>query len=89
MAQTRDEIDQTLAERLCWQAARRDDSRVARRLYRKPSSTGLTSWTKGPCWMTSSTSCTSSVWSTGCTTSAVQRSSVKWCRWFSMSCSIA
>jgi hypothetical protein len=24
-----------LAERLCWQAARRDDSRVARRLYRK------------------------------------------------------
>jgi hypothetical protein len=35
MAQTRDEIDQNLAERLCWQAARRDDSRVARRLYRK------------------------------------------------------
>jgi hypothetical protein len=35
MAQTREEIDQTLAERLCWQAARRDDSRVARRLYRK------------------------------------------------------
>jgi hypothetical protein len=30
MAQTREEIDQTLAERLCWQAARRDDSRVAR-----------------------------------------------------------
>ena len=36
MAQTRDEIDPNLAERLCWQAARRDDSRVARRLYRKP-----------------------------------------------------
>jgi Transposase DDE domain len=35
MAQTRGEIDQNLAERLCWQAARRDDSRVARRLYRK------------------------------------------------------
>jgi hypothetical protein len=35
MAQTRDEIDQNLAERLCWQAARRDDARVARRLYRK------------------------------------------------------
>src|ERR687887_671352 len=35
MAQTREEIDQNLAERLCWQAARRDDSRVARRLYRK------------------------------------------------------
>jgi hypothetical protein len=35
MAQTRGEIEQNLAERLCWQAARRDDSRVARRLYRK------------------------------------------------------
>jgi Transposase DDE domain len=35
MGQTRDEIDQNLAERLCWQAARRDDTRVARRLYRK------------------------------------------------------
>jgi hypothetical protein len=35
MGQTRDEIAQNLAERLCWQAARRDDSRVARRLYRK------------------------------------------------------
>jgi hypothetical protein len=35
MAQTQGEIDQHLAERLCWQAARRDDSRVARRLYRK------------------------------------------------------
>jgi hypothetical protein len=35
MAQTRGEVDQHLAERLCWQAARRDDSRVARRLYRK------------------------------------------------------
>ena len=30
----RDESDQHLAERLGWQAARRDDSRVARRLYR-------------------------------------------------------
>jgi Transposase DDE domain len=35
MAQTRAEIEQNLAERLCWQAARRDDARVARRLYRK------------------------------------------------------
>jgi hypothetical protein len=35
MAQTREVIEQNLAERLCWQAARRDDSRVARRLYRK------------------------------------------------------
>jgi hypothetical protein len=35
MGQTRDEIAQNLAERLCWQVARGDDSRVARRLYRK------------------------------------------------------
>ena len=35
MGQTRGEIDQNLAERLWWQAARRDDSRVAGRLYRK------------------------------------------------------
>jgi Transposase DDE domain len=35
MGQTREAITQNLAERLCWQAARRDDSRVARRLYRK------------------------------------------------------
>lgn len=35
MGQTRDEITENLAERLCWEAARRDDSRVARRLYRK------------------------------------------------------
>lgn len=35
MGQPPDEITQNLAERLCWQVARRDDSRVARRLYRK------------------------------------------------------
>jgi Transposase DDE domain len=35
MEQTREEIAQNLAERLCWQAARREDSRIARRLYRK------------------------------------------------------
>jgi hypothetical protein len=35
MGQTNDEITQNLAERLCWQVARRDDTRVARRLYRK------------------------------------------------------
>jgi hypothetical protein len=36
MGQTHDAMTQNLAERLCWEAARRDDSRVARRLYRKP-----------------------------------------------------
>jgi hypothetical protein len=35
MPQTRDEVTQNLAERLCWEVARRDDSRVARRLYHK------------------------------------------------------
>ena len=35
MGQTPDELTQNLAERLCWEVARRDDSRVARRLYRK------------------------------------------------------
>ncbi len=35
MEQTREAIAQNLAERLCWQAARREDSRIARRLYRK------------------------------------------------------
>lgn len=34
MPQTRDEITENLAERWCWQVARRDDARVARRLYR-------------------------------------------------------
>jgi hypothetical protein len=35
MGQTREALVQNLAERLCWQAALRDDSRAARRLYRK------------------------------------------------------
>src|SRR5881296_2754992 len=35
MRQIKDELTQNLAERLCWEVARRDDSRVARRLYRK------------------------------------------------------
>jgi hypothetical protein len=35
MGQTREAITQNLAERVCWQAARRDDARVARRLYRQ------------------------------------------------------
>jgi len=35
MSQTQDEITRNSAERLCWEVARRDDARVARRLYRK------------------------------------------------------
>jgi hypothetical protein len=41
MGQTPDEITQNLAERLCWEVARRDDSRVARRLYRKQEIDGV------------------------------------------------
>jgi hypothetical protein len=41
MGQTHDEITENLAERLCWKVARRDDSRVARRLYRKQEVDGV------------------------------------------------
>jgi hypothetical protein len=41
MRQTHDEITQNLAERLCWEVARRDDSRIARRLYRKQEVDGV------------------------------------------------
>lgn len=41
MRQTPDEITQNLAERLCWEVARRDDARVARRLYRKQEVDGV------------------------------------------------
>jgi hypothetical protein len=41
MRQTQDEITQNLTERLCWEVARRDDSRVARRLYRKQEVDGV------------------------------------------------
>jgi hypothetical protein len=34
MRQTDDEVTQQVAERWCWEVARRDDARVARRLYR-------------------------------------------------------
>ena len=35
MGQTDAELTENLAERLCWEVARRDDVRIARRLYRK------------------------------------------------------
>jgi hypothetical protein len=41
MRQIQDEITQNVAERLCWEVARRDDSRVARRLYRKQEIDGV------------------------------------------------
>jgi len=36
MPQTRDKITEHLTERRCWEVARRDETRIARRLYRKP-----------------------------------------------------
>jgi hypothetical protein len=47
MGQTHDEITQNLAERLCWQVARRDDTRVARRLSRKPLVDGVSRLDEG------------------------------------------
>jgi hypothetical protein len=47
MRQTHDEITQNLAERLCWQVARRDAARLARRLYRKPLVAGVYRWDEG------------------------------------------
>jgi hypothetical protein len=47
MGQRRHEITQTLAERLCWKVARRDDSRVARQLYRTPLTNGVYRLDKG------------------------------------------
>jgi hypothetical protein len=41
MRHTEDELTQNLAERLCWEVARRDDTRVARRLYRKQEVDGV------------------------------------------------
>jgi hypothetical protein len=41
MAQTREAMAQNLAERWCWQVAQRDDSRVARRLYRRQGVDGV------------------------------------------------
>ena len=35
MAQTRDTTNHHLIKRWCWEVARRDHTRVARRLYRK------------------------------------------------------
>jgi hypothetical protein len=49
MPQTREEISSNLGERLCWQVARRDDTRVARRLYRKELVDGVYPLDTGPC----------------------------------------
>src|SRR5215813_12980078 len=50
MNQTREDVAQNLAERLCWQAARRDDTRVARRLYRRQVVDGSYRLDEGALW---------------------------------------
>jgi hypothetical protein len=47
MKQTREAVAHNLAERWCWQAARRDDARVARRLYRRQVVDGVSRLDKG------------------------------------------
>jgi hypothetical protein len=47
MEQTRETSTQNLAERWCWEVARRDDSRLARRLYRKPLVDGVSRLNEG------------------------------------------
>jgi hypothetical protein len=47
MGHTPDEITQHLAERLCWQVARRDEARIARRRYRKQLVDGVYRWDDG------------------------------------------
>lgn len=41
MRHTTDELAQNLAERWCWEVAHRDDTRVARRLYRQQEVDGV------------------------------------------------
>jgi hypothetical protein len=41
MRHTHDALTQNWAERLCWEVARRDETRVARRLYRQQEVDGV------------------------------------------------
>jgi hypothetical protein len=61
MRHTKDELAQYVAERYCWEVARRDDTGIARRLYRKQEVDGIYPWMKGRCCMIFSTSWTRSV----------------------------
>ena len=50
MAQTREALTTPLAERWCWQVARRDEARVARRLDRTPVVDGVYRLDEGALW---------------------------------------
>jgi hypothetical protein len=57
MQPTRDEITENLTERLYWEVARRDDMRIARRLYRKQVVDRVYRLDAGAGWMTACMSC--------------------------------
>jgi hypothetical protein len=61
MRQRPDEITPNVAERLCWEVARRNDARVARRLYRKQLVDGIYRLDEGAVLEDFFTSCRPSV----------------------------
>ena len=89
MRQTPEAVQQNLAERLCRQAARRDDSRVARRLYRKQVVGGVYQLDEGA-WLDDFFYFLQELrvgdWLGDIRT---RRSSARWSRSSSLSCSIA
>jgi hypothetical protein len=87
MGQSRGEITQNLAERWCCQAARRDDSRVARRLYRQQVVDGVYRLDAGA-WLDDFCSFLQERGSATCwTTSKARRSNVRWSPACRLSCS--
>jgi hypothetical protein len=88
MRQTPEAVQQNLAERLCWQAAYRDDSRVARRLYHKPVVDGVYQLDEGALLDDFFYFLQELGGATGWATSRVQRSRVRWSRSSSMSCAM-
>jgi hypothetical protein len=90
MAQTREAMRQKLAERLCWQGARRDDHRVARRLYRTQVVDGVSRLDEGA-WLDDFFYFLHELevgdWLD--TDQETARCSARWCRSSSIPCSIA
>jgi hypothetical protein len=80
MGQTHGEMSYNVAERWCGEVARREDARVARRLYRRQEVDGSTGWTKGRSWTIVSTTCRT--WgSWRCECKALGGEPVGWQRW--------
>jgi hypothetical protein len=89
MKQTRETIAQNLSERLCWPAAHRDDSRVARSLYRKQVVDGVYQLDEGALLDDFFYFLHGRGWSTGWARSRARQSSARWCRASNISCSTA